>query len=84
MYANTQATNMTGYLDKIDDMWVVRYWRSVSHKEPASFFLPLHPDDALEVEFARKLKKDKNVHFEIVPIRTLLGNTFVAKIKAYD
>jgi len=74
---------MTGNLDKIDNMLVIRYWRSVSHKGHVSFFLPLHPDDALDVEFGLQLK-DKNVHFEIVPIRSLLGNTFVAKIKAYD
>ena len=85
MYANTQATNMTGYLQKVDDMWVVKYWRSVSHKEPNSFSLPLHPEDVLNIEFGEiKIKEYANVKFEITPIKTLLGNAFVAKIKYYE
>lgn len=85
MYANTNTSDMCGYLKKEKDMWVVRYWRSISLLKPSHFGLPLHPDDVIELEIRKGMSKsdieDMNVNFKIVPINTIKGQIFVAKLK---
>lgn len=85
MYANTNTSDMCGYLRKERDMWVVRYWRSISLLSPSHFSLPLHPDDVIELEIKQGRKtsdlEDLNVNFKIVPIPTIKGKIFVAKLK---
>ncbi len=84
MYANTNTSDMCGYLRKEKDMWVVRYWRSISLLNPSHFSLPLHPDDVIELEIRKGKSKsdieDMNVNFKIVPLNTVKGPIFVAKL----
>lgn len=86
MYANTNTTDMCGYLRKERGMWVVCYWRSISLQSPNHFSLLLHPDDVIELEIKKGIKtselEDSNVNFEIVPIFSSQGTIFVAKLKS--